>query len=173
MITTMSFKLNLQRSFLMRKLHSTDGDIIATKLKQLHPHEVNQIMSHLYYIVFKFESNIEVSYVYNINVKKQYFLQRIAPYPLPKGLFSTQNEIIDFIEKDISKFKNASHSSNFNSFLNITNNISQLEQTMERLFLNFNVSKESIHHIQQLISDLNLEIQKAQNKSMHIMINNK
>lgn len=154
----------------MNRMDATTGDIIIARLKQLGTHHINHIISHLYFIIFEFEPNIEVSYVYNINAKNQYFLQRISPYPLPKGLFSSQDEIVAFIEKDIAQFKNASNSSNFKRFLDINNTFNHVEQTMEHLFLNYNVPKENIDLVHQKLADLNLELQKAKSKSTHIMV---
>ena len=154
----------------MNPLDATSGDIILARLKQLDTHKIHHIASHLYYIIFIFEPDIEISYVYNINAKSQYFLQRISPYPLPKGLFSTQDEIIDFIEKDIEKFKNASYSSNFKRFLEFNNTLTHIEQNMEHLFLNFNVPKDSIDLLHEQLTHLNLELQKVKNKSTHIIM---
>lgn len=154
----------------MIRLDDATGDILLARLKQMGAHELTNIASRLYYISFKFEQTVEITYVYNINAKNQYFLQRIAPYPLPKGLFETQEEIIDFIEKDIQKFKNASNSSNFQRFLEINNTLTHVEQNIEHLFLNFNVPKESIDIFHQQLTELNLSVQKAKGKSTHILI---
>ena len=154
----------------MNRLEATTGDIIIARLKQLGTHHIHHVMSHLYFIIFQFDSDIEVSYVYNINAKNQYFLQRILPYPLPKGLFSSQDEIVDFIEKDIMQFKNAANSSNFKRFLEINNTFTQVEQSMEYLFLNYNVPKENIDELHDRLHHLNIELQKAKSKSTPILI---
>ena len=154
----------------MIRLDDTTGDILLARIKQLGANALTNITSRLYYIDFKFEPDIKVSYVYNINAKDQYFLQRISPYPLPEGLFSNHEEIINFIERDIKKFQNASHSSNFKRFLEINNTLSLVEHNIEHLFLNYNVPKESIDLFHDQLTNLNVSVQKAQNKSTHILL---
>lgn len=154
----------------MIRLDDATGDILLARLKQLGAHALTNITSRLYYIDFKFEPDIKVSYVYNINAKDQYFLQRISPYPLSEGIFSNHEEIVDFIEWDIKQFKNASHSTNFKRFLEINNTLSLVEHNIENLFLNYNVPKESIDLFHDQLTTLNASVQKAQEKSTPIML---
>lgn len=154
----------------MTRLDVATGDVFLARFKQMGAYDLSNVRSQLHYIIFKIEPDITVSYVYNINIKNQYFLQRISPYPLSEGLFSTQEEIVDFIERDIEKFKNATQSTNFNDFLEILRSVHQLEQNLEHLFLNYNVSKELIQEFSDEISALNETLQKAKSKSTYVLI---
>lgn len=151
-------------------LNDTTGDMLMARFKQMDATELININSRLYYIGFKITSKVEITYVYNINKRDQYFLQRVSPYPLPKGLFTTQEEIVDFIEDDLNKFKNAALSSNFDDFIEFNTHLSEIEGDMERLFLNFNVSKIYLEAFNELLRELAHQVQLAEGKSTHIML---
>ena len=57
------------------------------------------------------------------------------------------------IERDIQKFENATHSHNFNQFLEIADGVTRLSHAMELLFLERNVSKENMDKISNHISE--------------------
>jgi hypothetical protein len=76
----------------------------------------------------------EVLYVYNINAKDQYFLQRLRPYPLGAGVFSSQREIINFIVEDLAQLQNASKSSIYENFIDVNNRLHKMIHMMESSF---------------------------------------
>lgn len=152
------------------KFDDATGDILLARFKQMGAHELTNIASRLYYIGFKLSPTVEVTYVYNINKKEQYFLQRISPYPLPKGLFTSQEEIIDFIEEDLTKFKNAAQSRNFEQFITFNHQLTQIENDVERLFLNYNVPQDVMPAFNHILHHLSHEVHKAKSKSTHIII---
>ena len=151
-------------------INETTGDILLFPLKQLGATDITSINSHLYYIKFHLTDEVTISYVYNINTKNKYFLQRISPYPLPKGLFTTTEEIIDFIKRDIRKFQSACHSSNFERFLSITNNLSHISSDVESLFLNYNMPKDQMQLFHEQLHTLNDLIHLIKSKSTHIIL---
>ena len=151
-------------------INGTTADILLISLKQLGATKIKQTNSKLYQISFKLSDTLEVTYIYNINTKNQYFLQRVRPYPLPKGLFNEHDEIIDFIRRDISKFKNAAHSSNFNAFIDVTHTISRIFDDMETLFLNYNVPKENIHQLHHALLSMENLLNQVKSKSTHVVL---
>lgn len=130
---------------------SVQGDTIEARLRYLGDAEIQKVTGTMYFVTFKFEDDVEVSYVYNINAKNKYFLQRIKPYPLPEGVFSNQDQVVEFIKRDFKKFKNAKNSSNFPLFLELTNMMNAVSHDMESFFLNYNMDKA---YITQLVDDL-------------------
>lgn len=146
------------------------GDMLLIPLKQLGATDITTINSKLYYIKFKLKNNITISYVYNINAKSRYFLERISPYPLPKGLFATVEEIIDFIQRDIRKFKAASNSSNFEHFIQITNALGHMSNDLESLFLNYNIPKEQLDLFDTQLHELNHLVHQIKSKSTHVIL---
>lgn len=145
-------------------LNNATGDAIETLLRQLGASDVKKVRGILYFIKFKLDENVEISYTYNINAKNQYFLQRIKPYPLPQGAFENEYEIVTFIKKDLLKFNSARNSSNYKLFTEVTNMANSIATNMESLFLNNKVNdKEFI--------GLHKELEDVLNKIEHIRDN--
>ncbi len=61
------------------------------------------------------EDKIHVSFK---NKKNKYFLERISPYNVTIGQFEKEEDVINTIKIDISKFENAKNSNKFNKFIN-------------------------------------------------------
>jgi len=122
--------------------------------------KVEQISSKLCYIKFNI-NNIMIEYVYNINSKNQYFLERIKPYPLPIKSFSQESDIVDIIRVDIKQFKNAVKSKNIGSFVEINNELNSTIKRFEDLFLYYNVSSETVACIRVKIDELQQDIADA------------
>lgn len=149
---------------------SAKGDTIETRLRYLGATDIQAVQGTLYFVTFKFEDNIEVSYTYNINTKNKYFLQRIKPYPLPEGIFSDEEQVVEFIKRDFKKFKNAKNSRNFSQFLELTNTMNLVLHDMESFFLNYNVDRQ---HIDQLIRDLSkmrTTMEESKKGSEHVIV---
>lgn len=152
---------------------SSHADMMEIVLRQMGASSVQSVSGKLFFVKFTLQHNHEVSYSYNINAKSQYFLQRIAPYPLPEGVFANEDSVIAFIEKDLMKFKNATNSNNFNQFVSVTNKINILEHSLESLFLNYNVNTSDLDYLNETILKLTMDIQKFKEASMHIDIDSK
>ncbi|MGL4913233.1 MAG: hypothetical protein ACRC3Y_12475 [Romboutsia sp.] len=125
-------------------INSAQGDAIETLLRQMGASDIVKVRGFLYFMKFKLNDKIEISYSYNINTQNKYFLQRIKPYPIPQGVFCDEYEIVSFIKKDLLKFNNAMNSSNFNLFIDVTKKVNSITSKMEDLFLNNNVDKEEL-----------------------------
>ena len=67
------------------------------------------------------------------------YLRRVNPYPMLLGKFYGETDVVDFIRRDITKFKNASKSDKFKQFIELTDNLTQFNREIEQLFLNRNV----------------------------------
>lgn len=156
----------------MMNISKTSGDMLEMELRQLGCSKINKVSGLLFFVKFELENNISITYSYNINHKNQFFLQRISPYPLPEGLFSSHSEVISFIDRDIKKFKNALNSKNFKSFVNIVNIFNEIEHNLESLFLNYNVDKSVLDKLKDDVISLNDNIRKQKDKSLHILLPN-
>ena len=133
---------------------SFSGDLIGTALRQLGASEIREIRNGILYIIrIEFAEDLHIVYVLDVTKKDKYFLQRVSPYPMSHGRFSSANEVVQFIERDIKKFENATHSNNFNQFLEIADGVTRLSHAMELLFLERNVSKEDMDKISNHISE--------------------
>lgn len=134
--------------------NSITGDIIGVTLRQLGATKVTVVNSQMNIVDFELENGLEISYVFNITKNDKFFLQRMRPYAMTHGKFANDKEIVEFIAEDITKFRNASHSSNFQTFLNISEAGNKMVQEMEHLFLNHNVCKETLENVEGQIAAL-------------------
>lgn len=110
------------------------------------------------YVKFTFDENLELNYVYNLTKDDEIYLQRIKPYSFGAGVFKTVNDVIAFIKSDVAKFKNASNSSVFDTFIFNNQKMHELIDGIERLFLEKNVPKDKMMEITDLLGTLDQKI---------------
>lgn len=138
--------------------NTIEGDLIEVSLRQLGATRVKEISSVMYFVEFALTDTLTISYIYNITHKEKYYLQRVKPYPIPQGKFADEREIVDYITKDVNKFRNATRSSNFQAFLDVTEKVGTITDCMEKLFLNYNVHGNDLNllntQLDSLISDM-------------------
>lgn len=148
---------------------SVKGDTIEARLRCLGASDVQKVQGMLYFVSFT-DSDTEVSYTYNINAKNKYFLQRIKPYPIPEGIFSDEEQVVEFIKRDLKKFRNAEHSHNFTQFIEVTNMINETTKEIETFFLNYNVDKECLEALSHELGAIHKIIADAKKRSTHIIL---
>lgn len=132
--------------------------------------DISTISSEMVYVSFKITDEIEVSYVYNVNRKDKYFLERIKPYPVVVKEFQTAKEVIDLIKLDVEQFRNAVLSHKVSSFIEVNKSLHKSILSFEDLFLYYNVDQEHIDVIQESIDNINAEIKKAAAKSKRVFL---
>lgn len=152
------------------KLAEANGNMIETRLRLLGATKIEKVSGVLYFVKFELDDHLEVSYAYNINAKDKYFLQRVKPYPIPEGLFSDEEQVVAFIQRDLQKFKNAQHSRNFKSFVELGRTMNQVSKDMESLFLNYNVEKVDIDRLIKEFKLIQKTIQESKDHSTHVML---
>lgn len=157
----------------MNNLNNAYGDTIETRLRYIGATNIKKIHGILYFIEFKVDDKLKVSYTYNINSKNKYYLQRIKPYPIPQGVFDKEYEIVSFIEQDIKKFLNAKKSNNFELFLEITDELNTISVDIENIFLNYNMEKTDLENLKNKLDNILVLFEKSKNKSPKIDISNK
>ncbi|WP_294463680.1 hypothetical protein [uncultured Anaerofustis sp.] len=138
--------------------NSVSGDIIDLNLRQLGG-KVSQFNSQMHLVEFDISEDCVVSYIFTITNQDKFYLQRIKPYPLSEEKYSNVQQIVEFIKKDIDKFKNATNSKNFNKFIEIAQSSIYIAQYMEDLFLNYNVDREMMDNIEIGIKEIMEAIQ--------------
>ncbi|MEG1336185.1 MAG: hypothetical protein RSC99_07170, partial [Clostridiales bacterium] len=145
-----------------------EGPMIEISLRQFGASKIKKINGEQYYIEFSLDKDYKVAYAYNINGENEYFLQRVLPYPMHHGVFDNEKELVTFIEDDITKFRNAIKSSNFEQFVNINNKIQDVSSQMEALFLNYNVDSDSLLQLDEVFNQIIKGIHEAETKSKKI-----
>lgn len=149
-------------------INKAHGDTIEARLRYIGATSIKKINGILYFIEFKIDDDLKISYSYNINSQNKYFLQRISPYPIPEGVFEKENEVVSFIEKDLKKFINAKKSNNFDLFLSITNNLNSFLVNMENLFLNYNVDKPDLEKLHTELDNIHNLFENSKKRSPKI-----
>jgi len=89
----------------MRSIVNGEVSQHVVKLQQLGA-KVNVIDSRLCYVNFDLGGFL-VQYVYNVNYRDNYFLQRSKPYPRVIDEFETEKDVVKLIKNDVQKFRNA------------------------------------------------------------------
>ncbi|MEG0855982.1 MAG: hypothetical protein RSG52_05845 [Terrisporobacter sp.] len=147
--------------------YSTHGDSIEMLLRQIGATSITRVRGYLYFIKFQMD-DLEITYTYNINHKDQFFLQRINPYPLGKGIFKDEFEIVEFIKKDLKKFRAAHELIDFDKFLEINTKINNLINSTENLFLNYDVRDIDISELENILEDYEKIIESRKSKSKKV-----
>lgn len=119
--------------------------------------KVEQINSKMCYIKFLIEG-IPVEYVYNLNKKNKYFLERIKPYPLAIRSYEKVEDIVNVIEVDVRQFRNVAKSKNVQNFVNVTKEFIGIIKRFEDLILYYNVPADRVGTIMSKIGEINQEI---------------
>lgn len=129
--------------------------------------KVKVINSKLCYVDFDI-SGFKLQYVYNVNKKGNYFLERIKPYPLALKEFETEQDIVDIIGIDVDQFKNAIKSHNASTFIDIARQLNFTLKKFEDLFLYYNVSAENVAETLTKLNELSTEIDRMKEQSERI-----
>ncbi|MCY6482841.1 hypothetical protein OW763_00545 [Clostridium aestuarii] len=146
-----------------KKYMSVKDSMLKFQLEQLGA-EVCNIKGPLCYIKFTIDDT-KFRYLYHINRKNKYFLERISPYSMPIANFNSEENIVNSIKTDIDKFKNAKNSKKFEEFISTNKNLVHIAKTFEKIYLHYNVSKYDL-------KDINAEIYNIKNKLESIIKTN-
>lgn len=141
---------------------SAEQDNIDMLLTQMGA-EVKSFHGLICYVNFMIDDT-RIFYVYNINSKEQYYLQKVLPYPVGVGEFHKPSDIVDYIEKDLACYKNAAKSSMFKDFLQASRALQNTIQKMDETFLSYNVPHDKMGKILNeiaVIADTLADIQKT------------
>tara|TARA_Y100001933_G_C18709205_1_gene442496 strand:+ start:64 stop:546 length:483 start_codon:yes stop_codon:yes gene_type:complete len=150
----------------MRKYLNAEIMQQSMKLKQMGA-DVTVINSKLCYVAFDL-SGFKVSYVYNVNKRNKYFLERIKPYPLWLREFDNEEDVIDIINIDLDQFRNAIKSHNIDRFIKIARKLDQVFHKYEDLFLYYNLPEEEVDRLYKEITDMEDDIDLIKDKSERI-----
>jgi len=115
---------------------------------------VQVVSGKMVYVKFVLAQDVEVAYVYHINKKNKYYLERIKPYPLPLKEFNSSSEVIETIKIDYDQYSNAVKSHNINKFVEVNKNLHHTIKSFEDLFLYYNIPHELIKKIDTSITEI-------------------
>lgn len=129
--------------------------------------KVDQINSMLCYVSFDV-AGTKVSYVYNVNRKDKYFLERVTPYPMHAGVYDTEEDVVKTISVDIEQFRMANVSHVFDLFVQINQDLHHVAQRFEDLFLYYNVPHPYLDAIMAKSAEMQSLIDEAKAKSERV-----
>lgn len=141
----------------MRQLINAEVSQHTMKLQQLGA-KVSVVNSTLCYVNFDI-SGFVLQYVYNVNHKGNYFLERTKPYPLAISEFDSEHDVVELIKKDVAKFRNALKCHHIDRFIDIARTINRTFTDFEDTFLNYNIPGDKVDKIFKKIQALSLEIE--------------
>lgn len=144
------------------------ADMANTMLYQQDAKSIDMKHARLTAVEFELSETQSLEYLYTLNRDGVITLQRVSPYPLYLGQPANDDELVFRIVEDVSLFKNAAKSSNFDKFISLSSRMSYLNQHIERLFLENNVPSKYLDLIDEKLSDLFDAIEKAQDDSDNI-----
>ena len=137
------------------------SDMIDMMMKQLGATSIKNMPA--YINVYEFEVNGQLAIKYMLDLRRDHamYLRRVNPYPMLLGKFYGEADVVEFIRRDISKFKNASKTDKFSKFLELADNLTQFNREIEQLFLNrkvptaaFEEFSEEMEHIRATIEQI-------------------
>ena len=140
---------------------SAQQDNIEMLLTQMGA-DVKSIHGLVCFVRFSIEDT-EFFYVYNLNAKNKYYLQKVLPYPVGAGEFSKPSEIVKYIKKDMEAFRKVSKGENFKNFVNAGLELHHTIHKVEETFLNYDVSNENMDEFLKKINEINEVLTKIQN----------
>ncbi|KGM96385.1 hypothetical protein Z968_06620 [Clostridium novyi A str. 4552] len=147
----------------MDKYMSVQESMLKCQLELLGA-KVYKMKGSIRYVEFCIDS-IKFKYIYHVNRKNKYFLERICPYSMPIATFEKEEEIIKIIKDDIAKFRNARNSNKFERFITTNKNLVKIAKSFEDIYLHYNVSKYDLN-------DIDEEMQKIESKLNKIIKEN-
>lgn len=112
------------------------SDMINMMVKQLGATNVKNMPAHINIYEFAINDELTIKYMLDLRRDHAMYLRRVNPYPMLLGKFYGETDVVEFISRDISKFKNASKTDKFSKFLELADNLTQFNREIEQLFLN-------------------------------------
>ncbi len=138
----------------MNKYTVSEANQHKMKLVQMGA-DVHMVNGKMVYVNFKLNSDIEISYSYNINHHNKYFLERITPYPLSIKEFDCADDVVEVIKIDHLQYLNAIKSHNIDRFISVNKDLHKTIKSFEDLYLYYNIPCEYIIKIQEHIGEIN------------------
>ena len=102
--------------------------------------------------------DMDIEYIYTVSRKNEFMLQRIKPYPLGAGMFTSINDLVEYIKYDIDRLSNASNSKMFGMFVSENKKLNRIIYYLESLFLHYNVPRDDMRELDEMVVELEKKI---------------
>ena len=148
--------------------YKVSSEMINLRLRQMGATKIQGSLRSTNLVLFQIDEEFELKYIYNVKDDEVIYLQRLSPYPISRVKFQCEDDVIEFIQEDITTFRNARKSSNFDTFIKLTSTTSQLVETLEDLFLFYNVSKDDFDELTELMDKVHNKLDQIEKNSPKI-----
>ena len=115
-------------------------------------------------VEFEINECTKITYMYEMTDKGDVYLQRVKPYPMNMGVLSADDELVNNIAFDIQNFSRACQSDNYLKYLELANQIGDIERELEDMFLMNDIKAEQMDEIHNAMNDLHEEINRIYKK---------
>lgn len=129
--------------------------------------KVNQVNGKMCYVSFDI-GGLAVEYVYNLNSKGKYFLERIKPYPMPVKVYEDESKIVEIIDIDLEQFRSAVQSHNMETFVALGNKFNETAKRFEDLFLYYNVPADVLEALFNKLIESNQIIDQCKSTATRV-----
>ncbi len=150
----------------MRGLMNAEVMANTMKLKQLGA-KIETINSKMSYVRFDIDG-VKLEYVYNLNKKGKYFLERTRPYARPLRTFETEEDLVKLIEIDREQFVNMMNSKHADEFFELLKTMTNLVKKVEDLILYYNIPTKDIDILDNEMKKIQNEIDKIKDESERV-----
>ena len=150
--------------------HEADCEILEMTLSQMDAKSFRSFDGTLFFFEFEINEKHTLKYTFNVNDNNEYNLRRLEPYHFFHGQLHSQQEVIALVKQDLARFREAANSSNFDRFVAIEKQIYDIGNTLDDMFLNFNVDKQALKDMQENIADIKADILALKERSEAILI---
>lgn len=147
----------------MSNEYTTDrvsSDMINMMAKQMGAVHIKSDPAHINIYTFKIGEDLRIKYMLDLRRGKGMYLHRVSPYPIMLGKFYGETDIIDYIRRDLQKFRNAYNSDKFEHFLELTEELTQFNRQIEQLFLNRNVPEAAFRELADELKEVRTTIEQ-------------
>lgn len=151
----------------MNKYVESEANQHVMKLIQMGAN-VKIVSGQMIYVAFEISDDLKVSYVYHLNKKNRFFLERTRPYPIPVREFDTADAICDIIKIDVEQFKKASKSHKIKDFIDINSDFHATTLMFEDLFLYYNVDSDTVDCIKRNLESIHELIKGAKESANRV-----
>lgn len=111
-------------------------DIIKMMLKQLGAVSIESKSAKVIKVKYQIGEAIELKYLLEEDEESVY-INRVSPYPILLGKFFGEVDVVQYIKKDIEKFKKAYNGKQIEIYMDIMSNLALMNHEMEQIFLNY------------------------------------
>ncbi len=146
-------------------IDTISDDLINMGLRQLGASSIKTTRAHNNLVTFNLGPDENVTYLYEVKENGNIYLQRVAPYLMMMGKMYSEQSLINMIREDITSFRNAYNSSNYDNFQSIAKNLIKTCSEFENIFLESNIPDEDMYEIYNQVSKLREMVKETKERS--------